>query len=96
MGNADSASAAFGLLLGLLVHNGSIVANAEAAPAGPVVAIEKANAAAAAESRRGHESDAEAARIFAPPGDSAAPAWCRSRCRPSAGSRRRRRRAATS
>jgi Tfp pilus assembly protein PilP len=55
------------------VHNGSIVASAEAAPAGPVVAIEKANAAAAAESRRGHESDAEAARIFAPPGDPAAP-----------------------
>ena len=72
MNNADSVSAVFGLLLGLAVHHGPVVtATAEAAPSGPVVAIDKAKAAAAAESRRARESDAEAARVFAPTDGSA-------------------------
>jgi Tfp pilus assembly protein PilP len=65
MGNADSVSAAFGLLLGLVVHHGPVVATAQAEPSGPVVAIEKARAAAASESRRARESDVEADRVFA-------------------------------
>ncbi len=69
MGNADSVSAAFGLLLGLVVQHAPGVATAAAASSGPVVAIEKAQAAATAESRRAHESDAQAARIFAPASD---------------------------
>ncbi len=73
MGNADSVSAVFGLLLGLVVHHGPVVATADAAPSGPLAAIEKARGASAAESQRSHDSDAEAARIFAP-GEGAAPA----------------------
>jgi len=69
MGNADSVSAVFGLLLGLVVHHAPGVATAAAASSGPAVAIEKAQAAATAESRRAHESDAQAARIFAPASD---------------------------
>ncbi|MBI3770905.1 MAG: pilus assembly protein PilP [Deltaproteobacteria bacterium] len=65
-------SAVFGLLLGLVVHHGPTVATAQAEPSGPVVAIERAHNAAAAESRRAHESDAQAERIFSP-NESAAP-----------------------
>lgn len=72
MGNADSVSAVFGLLLGLVAHHGPIVATADAAPSGPVAAIEKARTAAASESRRAHETDAEALGVLAP-ADAAAP-----------------------
>lgn len=65
MGNADSVGAVFGLLLGLVAHHGPIVATANAAPSGPLAAIEKAQTAAASESQRARNSDAEAARIFA-------------------------------
>ena len=71
MGNADSVSAVFGLLLGLVAHHPPIVATATAATSGPAVAIEKAQSAATAESRRARESDAEAARVFSPTSDAA-------------------------
>jgi len=71
MGNADSVSAVFGLLLGLVAHHPPIVATATAATSGPAVAIEKAQSAATAESGRARESDAEAARIFSPTSDAA-------------------------
>ena len=58
MGNADSVSAVFGLLLGLVAHHPPVVATATAATSGPAVAIEKAQSAATAESRRARESDA--------------------------------------
>src|SRR6266404_5970602 len=60
-----SVSAAVGLLLGVGVQ----YAPGVAASSGPVVAIEKAHAAAAAESSRAHASDAQAAQIFAPTND---------------------------
>src|SRR5438552_3213831 len=71
MGNADSVSAVFGLLLGLVAHHPPVVATATAATSGPAVAIEKAQSAATAESRRARESDAEAARVFSPTSDAA-------------------------
>lgn len=71
MGNADSVSAVFGLLLGLVAHHPPVVATATAATSGPAVAIEKAQSAATAESRRARESDAEAARVFSPTSDGA-------------------------
>jgi Tfp pilus assembly protein PilP len=69
MTNADTMSAVLGLLLGLATHHPPLVAaTADAAPIGlgPAVAIGKAKAAAGVEADRAHESDAEAARIFAP------------------------------
>ncbi len=60
-----SVNAAVGLLLGVGVQ----YAPGVAASSGPVVAIEKAHAAAAAESSRAHASDAQAAQIFAPTND---------------------------
>jgi Tfp pilus assembly protein PilP len=72
MNNADTIGAAFGLLLGLAAQHGPAVttATADIASVRPIVAIEKAQAAAKAESRRAHASDAEAARVFATtPGD---------------------------
>jgi Tfp pilus assembly protein PilP len=77
MGNADSVSAVFGLLLGLVVHNGPVpvVATADAAPSGPLAAIEKAHTVADAESQRSRDSDAQAVKLFAPSeGSAAAPA----------------------
>jgi Tfp pilus assembly protein PilP len=66
MSNANAVGALFGLLLGLTVQHSPVVVTAQAAPSGPVAAIEKARTAAAAESQRARASDAEAARIFAP------------------------------
>jgi len=71
MGNADSVSAVFGLLLGLVAHHPPVLATANAATSGPAVAIEKAQTAATAESSRARESDAEAARVFSPTSDAA-------------------------
>ncbi len=67
MNNADTMSAVLGLLLGLATrHPPMTVAAADAAPFGPVAAIDKAKAAAGAEGARARESDAQAARVFAP------------------------------
>ncbi|HEY2387739.1 MAG TPA: pilus assembly protein PilP [Candidatus Binatia bacterium] len=67
MTNADTMSAVLGLLLGLATRHPPIaVAAADAAQFGPVVAIDKAKAAAGAEKARAEQHDEQAARIFAP------------------------------
>ena len=75
MNNADTMSAVLGLLLGLATrHPPMAVAAADAAPLGPVAAIDKAKAAAGAEAARADAHNEQAARIFAPGPDAAAPA----------------------
>src|SRR5262249_37541565 len=65
MNNADTMSAVLGLLLGLATQRPPVVAaTADAAPLGPVVAIDKAKAAAGAESGRARTHDEQAARVF--------------------------------
>jgi Tfp pilus assembly protein PilP len=74
MNNADTMSAVLGLLLGLATrHPPMMVAAADAAPLGPVAAIDKAKAAAGAEAARAEQHNEQAAQIFAP-GPIAAPA----------------------
>src|SRR5262249_20103803 len=53
-------------------HPPMVVAAADAAPLGPVVAIDKAKAAAGAEAARAQQHDNQAAQVFAPSNDSAA------------------------
>jgi len=75
MNNADTMSAVLGLLLGLATrHPPMVVAAADAAPLGPVAAIDKAKAAAGAEAARADAHNEQAAQIFAPGPDAAAPA----------------------
>jgi len=74
MTNADTMSAVLGLLLGLATrHPPVVVAAADASQLGPVVAIDKAKAAAGAEAARAQQHDNQAAQIFAPSSDAAQP-----------------------